>query len=188
MHLQNFIKVYQDIIPQSLLTAIDNNIYDEPKLFNIGETVSPDGESRVHEARSVKTFSLTNESVGASVSKRIIFNELIKVANTVEKEYQKFHSFYDSNSKHFEFLYYNHQMEGKYDWHIDHGETVPRNLTMLIGLNDDYLGGELQIIDESNSFKLKRNQIVAFPSNFCFPHRVKKVTEGERKVLVIWTT
>jgi len=190
VQLQQYIKVYNDLFSKGLLNNIDKAIYNDPNLFRKGQIIgNGDASSQLAtDVRSVETYGLSEETIGASVAKRVIYHELIKLTNTIEAEYKKIAPHYDSGSqKTFEFLYYNDDMKGKYDWHVDHGEGVPRSLTILCGLGGDYMGGELQIVNEQTSFKLKQNQVVVFPSNFCYPHRVLPVTEGERKVLVIWT-
>lgn len=58
-------------------------------------------------------------------------------------------------------------------------------LTMIAALNDDYEGGDLVVNEEP--IKLKQGQIIIFPSNFLFPHKVDTVTKGERYTAVCWT-
>ncbi len=58
-------------------------------------------------------------------------------------------------------------------------------LTVLGMLNDDYEGGELVMFDDS-FIKMDKGDIVVFPSNFLFPHRVLPVTFGTRHSFVSW--
>lgn len=58
-------------------------------------------------------------------------------------------------------------------------------LSILGALNDDYKGGDL-IFWESKKIKLKAGQIMIFPSNFMYPHRVDEVTKGTRYSYVSW--
>ena len=45
-----------------------------------------------------------------------------------------------------------------------------RELTVIIGLNDDYEGGELHFPEQKNTMKLKRGQAIAFPQYWTHPH------------------
>jgi len=45
-----------------------------------------------------------------------------------------------------------------------------RELTVIIGLNDDYEGGELHFPEQKNTMKLKRGQAIAFPPYWTHPH------------------
>lgn len=91
-----------------------------------------------------------------------------------------------------QFLYYN--IGGKYDTHNDSEDfidgklarVVERDLTILIYLNDDYDGGELELINFGTFFKPKAGTLIAFPSYIEFSHRVHPVTKGERFNLVSW--
>lgn len=59
-------------------------------------------------------------------------------------------------------------------------------LSILGSLNDDYEGGDL-IFWESEKIELKAGQIMIFPSNFMYPHKVIEVTKGTRYSYVSWT-
>ena len=69
--------------------------------------------------------------------------------------------------------------------HHSHGQSYgyPQS-SVLLFLNDDYEGGE--IIVAGNTYKPAKGSALVFPSNFMFPHEVKKVTEGERWSVVSW--
>jgi PKHD-type hydroxylase len=84
-----------------------------------------------------------------------------------------------------------------YKWHIDASSTDTfgpehRKLGLTLLLSDpetEFTGGEFQINpsgnpNEVNSTKLKKGDIVAFPS--FVPHQVSEVTSGKRKSLVCW--
>jgi PKHD-type hydroxylase len=90
---------------------------------------------------------------------------------------------------------------GKYDWHMDsimgsdRGDTMieTRKLSLTMLLNEpgvDFEGGEFQINegreDTPGKVITKKGRIIAFPSFMI--HRVKPVTKGVRKSLVIWVT
>ena len=49
-------------------------------------------------------------------------------------------------------------------------------LSVLGVLNDDYEGGEFVLIDEK--MNLSKGDIIVFPSNFMYPHKVEPVTKA----------
>lgn len=59
-------------------------------------------------------------------------------------------------------------------------------LTVLGSLNNDYEGGELLMFDEEKEYKMNVGEIMIFPSNFLYPHRVAPVTKGIRDTFVSW--
>ena len=65
--------------------------------------------------------------------------------------------------------------------HCDHVPTfdgIP-SMTCVGMLNDGYAGGEL-VFFEDLRLVVGVGDVVVFPSNFLYPHRVKKVTDGVR--------
>ena len=75
--------------------------------------------------------------------------------------------------------------------HYDHIHTIfdgkYKGIPILsfIGLlNDNYQGGEF--LCRKKEIKLKRGDILLFPSNFMYPHRVKEITKGIRHSFVGW--
>lgn len=76
--------------------------------------------------------------------------------------------------------------------HMDHikslfdGESRGLPAVSLIGLlNDDYEGGELVINGED--YPLKKGELVIFPSNFMYMHKVNPVLSGKRFSYVAWS-
>jgi predicted 2-oxoglutarate/Fe(II)-dependent dioxygenase YbiX len=58
-------------------------------------------------------------------------------------------------------------------------------LTVLISLNNNYKGGEL-IFFQNKEYKLKPGEVIIFPSNFLYPHKVMPITEGTRYTCISW--
>jgi len=171
---------------KELVNLANSTIYEDTSLFGAGEIRS--GVDR--DVRSVQVAGLEEENIGSSVSKRILFNELKKFTATINAAYTEHVSeWYFSKSNYFQFLRYEASAQGKYDYHTDHSKEFPRNLTILVGMNsvDEYEGGELFVHNQEKGVKLDIGDVVAFPSNFMYPHKVSKVTSGERKVLIVWT-
>ena len=80
---------------------------------------------------------------------------------------------------------------GFYEWHMDNDVTgikqpPVRKISMTLLLSDPstFEGGELEFMSEGKTAKLKQGQAIFFAS--WLQHRVKPVTQGERKSLVMW--
>ena len=76
--------------------------------------------------------------------------------------------------------------------HCDHihdmfdGEKKGIPVLSIIGiLNDDYEGGEM-IMFEDKKIDTKKGDLLIFPSNFLYPHRIAPVTKGVRYSYVSW--
>lgn len=81
---------------------------------------------------------------------------------------------------------------GFYVTHTDHHATIPRTISVIIFLNNDYEGGELNFHEPTDYKKIIKTikpypgRIVMWPSNFLYPHSVSKVIKGRRYTLVSW--
>ena len=107
---------------------------------------------------------------------------------------------YRTNVNHFGFdgvriteqaQYTHYPVGGFYEWHTDNdivGKTEPPvrkiSMTLLLSPPNEFEGGDLELIDVGKPVKLKQGHAVFFAS--FIPHRVKPVTRGERKSLVMW--
>jgi hypothetical protein len=76
--------------------------------------------------------------------------------------------------------------------HCDHirdifdGEKKGVPILTIIGLlNTDFTGGEFVLFD-STTVKMSQGDILIFPANFLYPHRVDEVTNGCRYSLASW--
>tara|TARA_Y100001972_G_scaffold95960_1_gene118265 strand:+ start:1610 stop:2239 length:630 start_codon:yes stop_codon:yes gene_type:complete len=63
---------------------------------------------------------------------------------------------------------------------------MPRDISFLFYLNDQYGGGELEFGDLGLTIKPKKGMMIAFPSYKEFAHKVHPVTWGHRYTLVSW--
>lgn len=81
---------------------------------------------------------------------------------------------------------------GFFDWHKDIGAGYPglRKISMSVSLSspDDYEGGDFHVFDgkDINHGKLEKGTGIAFPS--FIQHKVGRVTQGERHVLVFFVS
>jgi PKHD-type hydroxylase len=80
---------------------------------------------------------------------------------------------------------------GFYEWHMDNdiaGKHQPPvrkiSMTLLLSPENEFEGGELEFMSKGKRAKLKQGQAIFFAS--WLQHRVKPVTKGERKSLVMW--
>jgi PKHD-type hydroxylase len=80
---------------------------------------------------------------------------------------------------------------GFYDWHVDndvnmvHEPPVRKiSMTLLLSPENEFEGGDLELMAEGKVAKIKQGQAVFFAS--FIRHRVAPVIRGTRKSLVMW--
>ena len=73
-----------------------------------------------------------------------------------------------------------------FDWHLDDGPTVERTVSFCFYMSTDYDGGEIEFKYFPVKHKPKANELIIFPSNYIYMHRVTPVTRGIRYAIVSW--
>ena len=80
---------------------------------------------------------------------------------------------------------------GFYDWHTDNYDNCQHeppvrkiSMTCLLSPENEFEGGDLELIKEGQAIKLKQGQAAFFAS--FIRHRVAPVTKGVRRSLVMW--
>ena len=69
--------------------------------------------------------------------------------------------------------------------HHSHGQQYGYpQASVLLFLNDDFKGG--QFVVSNIHLNISKGDALIFPSNFMFPHEVKKVTKGTRWSIIAW--
>ncbi len=143
---------------------------------------------------------MQNPEGGLDIKKRITtiswipFKDMPEMYKDIEATMLK------ANNNHFGFdgmrltevAQFTHYLKGGfYDWHMDNdvlGKNQPpvRKISMTLLLSDPstFEGGELEFMSKGKTAKLQQGQAIFFAS--WLQHRVKPVTKGERKSLVMW--
>jgi hypothetical protein len=85
---------------------------------------------------------------------------------------------------------------GKYNQHADSDHWVAdkkkwmrsqdRDYSVLLYLNEEYEGGELEFVNQKYRFKPKTGMLVGFPSGHEYLHAALPTTSGIRYVIVSW--
>jgi hypothetical protein len=126
------------------------------------------------------------------MTKYVLYKHLLKKLELVLLNYQvMFKNFTYQNVVQSDFLKYNEG--GKYEVHVDGSGNVHRILSIILNLNDEYEGGEFQFFNPQDNKeiireeKLKKGEVLCFPSNFMYPHSVRPITKGNRYSIVSWT-
>lgn len=189
MEVKNYIKIYDECLPLELISTIIK--WCNKTGFEEGKVIKSEGVNQLDkETRNTKILFLNR---GSSSLTNVHYSALL--GNTfinVLKQYSQ-----DYNIKDFGITGVNdiqilkYEPGGFYTWHTDHaGQVVPRSMSMILFLNNDYKGGHLCFRDPNGeneiSIKPRPARVVVWPSNFLYPHTVKPVEEGTRYTIVAW--
>ncbi len=185
--MKNFVKIYDEVLPFNVLSNLIR--FSNSSKFDLTK-VGGDKEARV-DTNIRKASALQLSNLDNSFSNVHWFNLLqfffIKYLNKYKIDLNiidyNYRTIFD-----IEILKYDNT--GFYTWHVDHFATIPRTMSCILLLNNDYEGGNLCFRNPDGSdeweVEVKPNRMIVWPSNFLFPHTVKPVTKGKRYSVVAW--
>ena len=73
-----------------------------------------------------------------------------------------------------------------YSQHVDSFPGMPRAVSAIIGLNDDYEGGEFWMWDGAYRQRIEKGALIMFPSSFQYPHGIRPIESGVRYSVITW--
>jgi predicted 2-oxoglutarate/Fe(II)-dependent dioxygenase YbiX len=170
--ITDYIKVFDGVVPQDVCDFIIQETNQQHERWEIAQTTSG-----VDDRRLCKNWDVQNTDP--------IDGIIFEYVNAALNEYLRSFPYFRFSTDHgYQVLKY--ETGGQYDWHTDQSAKFNREVTIIIGLNDDYEGGRLCYLTDDQSIKLAGGSVAIFPSNFMFPHRITEVTSGTRYSIVSW--
>jgi len=188
MEIKKFVKIFKNVLPkecnENLIRFAKFCKYEETRIGGI------DQEGVVNfDIRKTLMYPLTNFS--NSLSNVHWHNFLCFNFGKYLHEYSlslKILDFTFTKLENLAILKY--ENTGFYDWHTDHFAAIPRTMSCILLLNNDYEGGNLCFRNPDGSkeweVEVESNTMIIWPSNFLYPHTVKPVTKGTRYSVVAW--
>lgn len=73
-----------------------------------------------------------------------------------------------------------------YAQHVDSGTRIPRAVTAIVGLNDDYSGGNFYIWGGGWERRIEKGALLMFPASFQYPHGIRPIEGGTRYSVITW--
>jgi|14BtaG_2_1085337.scaffolds.fasta_scaffold00981_10 Rps23 Pro-64 3,4-dihydroxylase Tpa1-like proline 4-hydroxylase len=185
MSIKNYIKVVDGVLPINTISQLIK--YSSQLNFDQALTIGNKDKEKVKSVRNTKSYHLNKYF--QTMSDSHWFN---LIESVFRKEFVKYREvFREANFKSvIDIAVLKYEEGGFYQYHIDHHATVPRTMSAILTLNNDYEGGELSFFDELTKEETiihpKPGRLIIWPSNFIFPHKVNSVKKGTRYSVVIW--
>jgi len=187
MEIKNFIKIYDEVLPWSLIS----NLIRFAHVSNFSEAKIGGGDKNNVNFNVRRTYTLPLTNTSNSISITHWFNLLGFFFQKNLRQYKFDLNIIDYDYREiFDIEILKYENTGFYTWHVDHFATIPRTMSCILLLNNDYEGGNLCFRNPDGSgeweVEVKPNRMIIWPSNFLFPHTVKPVTKGKRYSVVAW--
>jgi len=179
--LENYVKTYplfdKDFCNKAI-EELSNVDYDKGEYYN---------------PTSKKTFSKKQEAemtFEEFPSKKDIMDKLWYGIDKYIKELKV--PYYEGWNGYSEIRVNKYEKGQNFNFHCDHihnlfdGQRKGIPVLSIVGvLNDDYIGGEF-IMWKDKIIKLNQGDVLIFPSNFLYPHKVNSIKKGTRYSFVSW--
>ena len=178
MNVQDYIKVYEDIVDNSLCNDLMNFKHDfKPSSFSSHTEINENSKNRV----VMDDVWIKKDSVFYNPLK----NCFVKVVRQYEYDFPRFECEHTTDfrinkygtggfmSEHIDNIHHSHGQK----WGYPH-------VSALLYLNDNYEGGEFVVAGKE--IKPNKGSSIIFPSNFLYPHQAKEVINGIRWSVVAW--
>ena len=185
MNINEFIHVEDNLISPTIVAQIIR--YANTVSYDVGTTIGDRNPETVKTIRNTETFPLY--SLSPSLTNAHWANLLIHYFRIAFDNYKKKFPYVDYK-RILDLSILKYETGGFYNFHIDHAEAIPRTLSVIILLNNDYEGGNLTFLDQASKqekiIENKVGRLILWPSNFIYPHCVTPVTKGTRYSIVLW--
>jgi len=186
MEIKNFIKIFDEVLPWNVLS----NLISFANVSDFSETKIRGGDQPITDFKVRRTYSHTLSNLNMSLSNIHWYNLLYFYLRNGLALYQKDCNISETIATISTIEILKYENSGFYTWHTDHFADIPRTLSCILLLNNDYEGGNLCFRNPDGSgeweVEVKPNRLIIWPSNFLYPHTVKPVTKGRRYSVVAW--
>jgi predicted 2-oxoglutarate/Fe(II)-dependent dioxygenase YbiX len=186
LSVKDYLKVYDNFLDKKTCKAVVKQLKKTDWQLHTfyqastGEYVSYDKELSISYGLEIPETVEIQKKIWSAIEQYII------------KDHAHMKNWYSSWNGYTQLRYNRYSTDTQMKLHCDHIHSmfdgdrkgVP-TLSILGSLNDDYEGGEL-VFWEQEEIQLKAGQIMIFPSNFMYPHKVIEVTKGTRYSFVSW--
>ena len=188
MEIKNFVKIYDEVLPWQGVSKLLKFTNFSVEKFEAAK-VGGGKEARV-DFKIRNTFNLDLNNCDNSLTNVHWYCLLFKLFETHIGKYINDLKVSIPIKSISSISILKYENKGFYTWHTDHFEDIPRTLSCILLLNNDYEGGNLCFRNPDGSgeweVEVKPNRLIIWPSGFLYPHTVKPVTKGTRYSVVAW--
>lgn len=196
MEIKDYVGIYDDLFEKSALQSLYRYAENQNKSFNEATINHPEGFQLQKDIRDTQDLALARydqklTSVHWHNYLCKCFSGLIRYYSDDKKAPDLKNLDGTLNVVLSDIAVLRYKNNGHYNYHTDNCTNIPRTLSIILMLNDDYEGGELvfanpQMNHEEIIVKPRKGRAIIWPSNFLYPHKVNFVTKGIRYSVVCW--
>jgi Rps23 Pro-64 3,4-dihydroxylase Tpa1-like proline 4-hydroxylase len=181
---ENAWKDYDKTINDALSIDLDP-LVNEKFLPSQTTQDSDNGNRFTQSIRTSSGLSIGRSALSSKIAKDM-YDSCDKLICSAVSEYVKIFKIYQEIKTAEGYSLLRYKPGEKYNLHYDGGTETSRAISVLIYLNDDYVGGEIEFPNFDIKIKPKAGTLVLFPSNYAYSHIAHEVVSGTKYVIVTW--
>lgn len=169
------------------INVLENNLNGQTQYLWSGAQVTNSDQVDL-EARNAKDFKFNSTGLGPKTEENSqlydIHEKIFRAVKFCVDDYGYYWGVGINSYEAFNFVKY----EGAgthFKIHADHGPTYVTTVSIVVYLNDDYVGGELWFPRFDLTFKPQAGDIAVFPSTYIYEHASQDMIEGTKYSVVI---
>lgn len=145
-----------------------------------------DSDTRVDmEYRKVQTFGIGEKNIASlTEGQQAVVEKMKSIIMPCVEDYRAEYAITDLIGDSWMVLKYS--QNDHFTDHADDGPRFNRTVSITAYLNDNYEGGEIEFRHFGLSYKPEQGDVLVFPSNYVYVHKVVPVKKGIRYALVNW--
>jgi hypothetical protein len=171
---------------------LDSNKYidkikDNPDLWKSASLLSTNNKHKTLDNTQIRDTDIIPLPHHEKLETNVLSDLSKRFYESTKESLNSYISYYDAAIQKFEppqLLKYG--VGQNFNNHIDDHPFLTRRISMTYYLNNDYEGGDIEFSRFNLRFKAQKNQLLVFPSNFVYNHKIHPVTSGSRYVIVQW--
>lgn len=179
------IAIYENIWDDSLKTVSTcterySNDFISAKVID-----SKTGKTYIHSVRNTDAIGITKNAY-SDIYFQELDNKCKDLVSLVVKSYKEIFNIHEDILDRERYTLFRYSPGQYYHEHYDGGTETARAISVLIYLNDDYAGGEIEFVNFEEKIKPKAGTMLLFPSGYAYRHIAHPVTDGTKYVIVTW--
>jgi hypothetical protein len=186
------LNIYESAISKEDVVWVINTLEEtlsKSSVYGWSEAMVTTSDKPVKAARNCYDFKFNDKTLGPKTEKNSeLFNIYEKMYNIVKMCVDDYANYWGINVCYYEaFNFVKYEGQGQeFKIHSDHGPHYNTTVSIVVYLNDDYEGGEIQFPRLDNlTYAPKIGDIAVFPSNYIYEHASLPMKSGTKYCIVI---
>ena len=179
-NVSSTITLFEKIVKLDEQEPVEQNRFFQPATVKPDNTGSLISQERTNSHMSLSHAGTRNEQI------RLVNNYFSDIMMSALWSYTEQFSIREKILENESLVVLRYQTGEEYKAHYDGGTQTKRSVSVILYLNDDYEGGEIEFVNFGIKIKPEAGTFLIFPSGYAYRHIAHPVTSGTKYAIVTW--